>query len=211
MCAHTLRYCIWDKTQTNYGYINPHKDYHKNHVAEQHGKQYMGHALWTTAPSHLNVVWSMKSEGSGGRKEFHRQMNITSYQIERMWLQALATEGGMIALSKRSCPGINKQRHAEENTNTHPHGVLGVWRTLCERSGRYKPSTKELKPDCSDNTATAFISHGMSAWQHLPPHTHINAFLSGCECVYAREEVSGHWIYIHLHAGTWTKCLWWGR
>jgi len=27
----------------------------------------------TTEPSHLNVVWSKKSEGSGGRKNFHRQ------------------------------------------------------------------------------------------------------------------------------------------
>lgn len=181
-------------------------------AANDTGRQYMGHALWTTEPSNLNVVWSKKREGSGGRKNFHRQMNLAPYLIERTWLQALAMEGGMIALSKRSCPGINKQRHAEENTNTHPQGVLGVWWLHCVRCGRYTPNTKELKPDCSDNTAAAFISHGMSAWQHLPPHTQTLMLFYPAERVRARgSERSGHWIYIHLHAGTWTKCLWWGR
>lgn len=158
-----LRCCIWDKSQTNYGFINPSKNDHKNHVAEQHSEQYMGHALWTTEPSHLNVVWRKKSEGSEGRKEFHRQMNITFYQIEWMRLQVLAVEGGMIALSKRSCPGINKQRHGEENTNT-PTWSSG--RLHCVRSRRYTPSTKELKPDCSDNTALH-----LSAMACLPDST----------------------------------------
>ncbi len=131
-------------------------------------------------------------------------MNITFYQIERMWLQALVAEGGMIALSKRSCPGINKQRHSKENTNTHPHGVLGVWRLHCVRCRRYTPSTKELKPDCSDNTAAAFISHGMSACEHLPPHTHINAFLSGCVCVcvcvWERKWADTEYLFICMQA-----------
>ncbi len=176
--------CIWDKSQTNYGFINPSKNYHKNHVVEQHTEQYMGHALWTTEPSHLNVVWRKKSEGSEGRKAFHRQMSITFYQIEWMWLQVLATEGGMIAPSKRSCPGINKQRHSEENTNTHPHGVLGVWRLHCVRSRRYMPSTKELKPDCSDNTA-----RHLSAMACLPDitslltHTLMLFYPAECVCV----------------------------
>lgn len=136
-------------------------------------------------------------------KTFTGKWTLLSYLIEGMWLQALAMEGRMIALSKWSCPGINKQRHAEENTNTHPHGVLGVWRLHCVKRGRYTPNTKELKPDCSDNTATAFISYGMSAWQHLPPHTQTLMLFYPAERVCAREEVSGadtEYIFICMQA-----------
>lgn len=91
-----------------------------------------------------------KSEGSGGRKEFHRQMNIWSYLIKRMWLQALAAE--KTALSKRSCPGINKQRHAEEETQTQHTPNMEIWALwvclcVCVWCRRNTTSTKELKPD----------------------------------------------------------------
>ncbi len=73
------------------------------------------------------------------------------------------------------------------------------------------PSTKELKPDCIDNTA-----RHLSAMACLPDSTSLLTHtlmlfypaecvcVCVCVCVRARvcEEVSGHCIFIHLHAGT---------
>jgi len=83
-------------------------------------------------------------------------------------------------------------------------GVCFVWST-----GATRRAQKNSNPDCSDNTAAAFISHGMSAWQHLPPHTQTLMLFYPTECVCVcvcareREEVSGadtEYIFICMQA-----------